>query len=160
MTNTKIHKLNSAIIALNKKVHYNYFITNNVEAGLVLLGWEVKALRLGQANINNSYISLKNSAAYLIGAAIIPSNTTSSCNLVRARKLLLKQRELDSLLGKINYEGYTAVALSLYWKNTWCKVKIGIARGKKKYDKRSEIKKREWSLNKIKIMKKRQLLHI
>ena len=69
------------------------------------------------------------------------------------RKLLLNQRELDSLYGRMNRDGYTVVALSLYWKNAWCKVKIGVAKGKKQHDKRSDVKEREWQLDKARIMK-------
>ncbi|VAY02350.1 SsrA-binding protein [Arsenophonus endosymbiont of Aleurodicus dispersus] len=157
MTNKKIYKPSLAMITLNKRARYEYFINEEIEAGLALLGWEVKSLRAGKANINNSYVLLKNGEAYLLGATITPINVASSYNVIldhiRIRKLLLNQHELDSLFGKINCEGQTAVALSLYWKNAWCKVKIGITKGKKEHNKRSNIKEREWKLNKARIMK-------
>ncbi len=78
---------------------------------------------------------------------------TDVCDPTRTRKLLLNQRELDTLYGRINREGYTVVALSLYWKNAWCKVKIGVAKGKKQHDKRTDLKDREWALDKARIMK-------
>lgn len=81
------------------------------------------------------------------------ASTHVVCDPTRTRKLLLNQRELDSLYGRINREGYTVVALSLYWKNAWCKVKIGVAKGKKQHDKRSDLKEREWQLDKARIMK-------
>ena len=81
------------------------------------------------------------------------ASTHVVCDPTRTRKLLLNQRELDSLYGRVNREGYTVVALSLYWKNAWCKVKIGVAKGKKQHDKRSDIKEREWQVDKARIMK-------
>ena len=81
------------------------------------------------------------------------ASTHYVCDPTRTRKLLLNQRELDTLYGRINREGYTVVALSLYWKNAWCKVKIGVAKGKKQHDKRTDLKDREWALDKARIMK-------
>ncbi len=104
---------------------------------------------------------LKDGEAYLFGANFNPLAVASShyvCDPTRTRKLLLNQRELDSLYGRVNREGYTVVALSLYWKNAWCKVKIGVAKGKKQHDKRSDLKEREWQLDKARIMKKRRPL--
>lgn len=99
---------------------------------------------------------MRDGEAYLFGATITPLNVASShvvCDPTRTRKLLLKQRELDSLYGQINRDGYTVVALSLYWKNAWCKIKVGVAKGKKDHDKRDTIKDREWKLDKARIMK-------
>lgn len=123
---------------------------------MALQGWEVKSLRAGKANISDSYVIMRDGEAYLFGATITPLNVASShvvCDPTRTRKLLLKQRELDSLYGQINRDGYTVVALSLYWKNAWCKIKIGVAKGKKDHDKRDTIKDREWKLDKARIMK-------
>ncbi len=88
------------------------------------------------------------------------ASTHVVCDPTRTRKLLLNQRELDSLYGRVNREGYTVVALSLYWKNARCKVKIGVAKGKKQHDKRSDIKEREWQVDKARIMKKRPPLNL
>lgn len=156
MIKKKAHKFDSTTITLNKKAHYEYFISEEIEAGLALYGWEVKALRAGKANISDSYILLNNGEAYLFGVTINPLNVAyfyAESDLMRTRKLLLNQCELNSLFGKINREGQTAVALSLYWKNAWCKVKIGIAKGKKEHDRRFNIKDREWKLDKARIMK-------
>ncbi|HEK0318320.1 TPA: SsrA-binding protein SmpB [Proteus mirabilis] len=156
MTKKKSHKLGSATIALNKRARHEYFIEDEIEAGLSLQGWEVKSLRAGKANISDSYVIMRDGEAYLFGATITPLNVASThvvCDPTRTRKLLLKQRELANLYGQINRDGYTVVALSLYWKNAWCKIKIGVAKGKKDHDKRDTIKDREWKLDKARIMK-------
>ena len=156
MTKKKAHKPGSATIALNKRARHEYFIEDEYEAGLALQGWEVKSLRAGKANIGDSYVILKDGEAFLFGANFTPMAVASThyvCDPTRTRKLLLNQRELDTLYGRINREGYTVVALSLYWKNAWCKVKIGVAKGKKQHDKRTDLKDREWELDKARIMK-------
>ena len=156
MTKKKAHKPGSATIALNKRARHEYFIEEEIEAGLALQGCEVKSLRAGKANISDSYVLMRDGEAYLFGATFTPLHGASShvvCDPTRTRKLLLNQRELDSLYGRVNREGYTVVALSLYWKNAWCKVKVGVAKGKKEHDKRDDIKEREWKLDKARIMK-------
>ncbi|OZS74369.1 SsrA-binding protein [Providencia rettgeri] len=156
MTKKKPYKPGSATIAMNKRARHEYSIEEEFEAGVSLQGWEVKSLRAGKANIGDSYVLLRDGEAYLFGANFTPLTVASShvvCDPTRSRKLLLNQRELDTLYGKVNREGYTVIALSLYWKNAWCKVKIGVARGKKSHDKRSDIKEREWQLDKARIMK-------
>lgn len=156
MTKKKPYKPGSATIAMNKRARHEYSIEEEFEAGLSLQGWEVKSLRAGKANIGDSYVLLRDGEAYLFGANFTPLMVASShvvCDPTRSRKLLLNQRELDTLYGKVNREGYTVIALSLYWKNAWCKVKIGVAKGKKAHDKRSDIKDREWQLDKARIMK-------
>ncbi|WP_348666058.1 SsrA-binding protein SmpB [Arsenophonus symbiont of Ornithomya chloropus] len=154
--NKKTKKSNYKIIIINKKAKYEYFIHEVFEAGLNLLGWEVKALRSGNVNINNTYVSVKNKEAYLLGLMITPLRMASS-NIIydstRTRKLLLNQNEINLLLGKIHKTGHTIIVLSLYWKNAWCKTKIALATGKNKHDKRSDIKKQEWIIQKNKIMK-------
>ncbi|MBC8653176.1 SsrA-binding protein SmpB, partial [Providencia vermicola] len=132
MTKKKPYKPGSATIAMNKRARHEYSIEEEFEAGLSLQGWEVKSLRAGKANIGDSYVLLRDGEAYLFGANFTPLTVASShvvCDPTRSRKLLLNQRELDTLYGKVNREGYTVIALSLYWKNAWCKVKIGVARG-------------------------------
>lgn len=156
MTKKKAHKPGSATIAMNKRARHEYFIEEEIEAGLSLQGWEVKSLRAGKANISDSYILLRDGEAYLFGSTFQPLSVASShivCDPTRSRKLLLKQRELDALIGKANRDGYTIVALSMYWKNAWAKLKIGVAKGKKEHDKRDDIKDREWKLDKARIMK-------
>ncbi|MDH2997352.1 SsrA-binding protein [Pasteurellaceae bacterium LFhippo2] len=152
-------KVASNTIALNKRARHEYFIEDDIEAGLELQGWEVKALRAGKANIGDSYVIFKEGQAYLFGAMITPLNMASThivADPTRTRKLLLNRRELDSLFGKVNRDGFTVVALSLYWKNAWAKVKIGLAKGKKLHDKREDIKDREWQVAKQRIMKHSQ----
>lgn len=149
-------KAGSSTIALNKRARHEYFIENDMEAGLSLQGWEVKSLRAGKANISESYVLLKDGEAFLFGSTINPLSVASShvvCDPTRTRKLLLKQRELDVLYGSVNRDGYTLMPLSLYWKGPWVKVKIGLAKGKKLHDKRADIKEREWQVAKERIMK-------
>ncbi|HHF5803302.1 TPA: SsrA-binding protein SmpB [Haemophilus influenzae] len=155
MTKKKV-KPNSNTIALNKRARHDYFIEDEIEAGLELQGWEVKSIRAGKANISDSYVIFKNGEAFLFGASIQPLNVASThivCDPIRTRKLLLNKRELASLFGKANRDGFTIVALSLYWKSAWAKVKIGLAKGKKQQDKRDDIKEREWKVTKDRIMK-------
>ncbi|PRM14611.1 SsrA-binding protein [Haemophilus influenzae] len=155
MTKKKV-KPNSNTIALNKRARHDYFIEDEIEAGLELQGWEVKSMRAGKANISDSYVIFKNGEAFLFGASIQPLNVASThivCDPTRTRKLLLNKRELASLFGKANRDGFTIVALSLYWKSAWAKVKIGLAKGKKHQDKRDDIKEREWKVTKDRIMK-------
>ncbi|MGL9769753.1 MAG: SsrA-binding protein SmpB [Sodalis sp. (in: enterobacteria)] len=152
----KAHKPDLATIAQNKRAKHEYVIEKEFEAGLSLQGWEVKSLRAGKVNISNSYVLLKDSEAYLFGADFQPLTLASLhvvCNPIRTRKLLFNKSELNSLFSYVNREGYTIIALSLYWKKAWVKVKIGIAKGKKEYDKRTNIKEREWQLDKARIMK-------
>ncbi|HHF3648627.1 TPA: SsrA-binding protein SmpB [Haemophilus influenzae] len=155
MTKKKV-KPNSNTIALNKRARHDYFIEDEIEAGLELQGWEVKSMRAGKANISDSYVIFKNGEAFLFGTSIQPLNVASThivCDPTRTRKLLLNKRELASLFGKANRDGFTIVALSLYWKSAWAKVKIGLAKGKKQQDKRDDIKEREWKVTKDRIMK-------
>ena len=155
MTKKKV-KLGSNTIALNKRARHDYFIEDEIEAGLELQGWEVKSIRSGKVNISDIYVIFKNGEAFLFGSMIQPLSVASThivCDPSRTRKLLLKQRELDSLFGKTNRDGFTLIALSLYWKGAWAKIKIGLAKGKKQHDKRDDIKEREWRVAKDRIMK-------
>ena len=155
MTKKKV-KPGSNTIALNKRARHDYFIEDEIEAGLELQGWEVKSMRAGKANLSDSYVIFKNGEAFLFGASIQPLSVASThvvCDPTRTRKLLLKQCELDTLFGKANRDGFTLIALSLYWKGAWAKVKIGLAKGKKQQDKREDIKEREWKVAKERIMK-------
>lgn len=156
MTKKNAHKPGSATIAMNKRARHEYFIEEEIEAGLALQGWEVKSLRAGKANLSDSYVVFRDGEAFLFGATITPLNVASShvvCEPMRTRKLLLNRKELSSLFGAVNRDGYTIVALSLYWKNAWTKVKIGVAKGKKEHDKREDTRTREWQVDKARIMK-------
>lgn len=144
------------LIALNKKARHDYFIDDSFEAGLALSGWEVKALRAGRAQIKEGYVLLKDGEAWLFGAHISPlpsASTHVNPDPVRTRKLLLHRRQIDHLVGLVERKGYTLVPLSLYWKHGKAKLEIGLARGKKKYDKRAAEKDRDWQRQKERIMK-------
>jgi len=144
------------VIALNKKARHDYFIDDTYEAGLALTGWEVKALRAGRAQIKEGYVLLKDGEAWLFGAHISPlpsASTHVQPDPVRTRKLLLHRRQIDNLIGLVERKGYTLVPLSIYLKRGKAKLEIGLARGKKKYDKRAAEKDRDWQRQKERIMK-------
>ena len=143
-------------IALNRKATHDYFIEERFEAGLVLEGWEVKSLRAGRTQIDQSYILLKHGEAWLFGASITPLTTASTHihpDPQRNRKLLLHVRELNKLIGNVERKGYTIVPLSLYWKHNRVKLSIGLAKGKKQHDKRKSIKERDWKREKARLFK-------
>lgn len=147
---------NANSIAQNKKARFDYFIEETYEAGLVLSGWEVKSLRQGKVQINESYILLKNHEAWLFGALITPLISASTHNFhdpLRLRKLLMHRREIDRLMGLIDQKGYTLVPLSLYWSKGKVKISIGLAKGKKLHDKRATAKERDWNRDKQRILK-------
>jgi len=143
-------------IAVNKKARHDYFILENLEAGLVLEGWEVKSLRAKSIQLKESYVLLKNMEAWLIGAHISPLATASTHKVtdpIRTRKLLLHKNEIAKLIGAVERKGFTIVPLSMYWKNGVVKIEIGIAKGKQKQDKRASIKERDWKRDKQRILK-------
>ncbi|HHF0549136.1 TPA: SsrA-binding protein SmpB [Vibrio alginolyticus] len=149
-------KAGSNTIALNKKARHEYFIDDEIEAGLELQGWEVKALRQGKANISESYVFMRDGEAFVSGMTITPLNQASThvvANPTRVRKLLMSRRELDNLFGRVNREGMTLTALSLYWSRSWAKLKIGVAKGKKLHDKRTDLKEKDWAREKARVMK-------
>ncbi|WP_025821956.1 SsrA-binding protein SmpB [Shewanella marina] len=147
----------SATIARNKRATFEYRFEEKFEAGLSLMGWEVKSIRMGKINLSESYVMLKNGEAYLHGCNIVPLNTASThviCDPIRVRKLLLNRRELDRLAGSVERQGYAIVPISMYWgKGTWVKIEIGLGKGKKEHDKREDTKQREWGIEKARIMK-------
>ena len=156
MTKKKAHKPGSATIALNKRARHEYFIEEEFEAGLALQGWEVKSLRAGKANIGDSYVILKDGEAFLFGANFTPLSLASThvvCDPTRTRKLLLQKSQIERLIGLVERQGYTLIPLSLYWKNAWVKIEIGLAKGKKEHDKRDDLKEREWQRDKERMMK-------
>lgn len=129
----------------NKKAYFNYEILEKIEAGLDLVGGEVKTLRAGHGSLEGSYVSVKNGEAFLVGAnfpVYQPNNASGGYDPRRDRRLLLNRVELDRLIGKQKEQGLTIVPLALYNKKRYLKLEIGIARGKKKFDKRESIKKR------------------
>ncbi|WDR79900.1 SsrA-binding protein SmpB [Candidatus Purcelliella pentastirinorum] len=148
--------LDRKVICKNKNILYNYFIKDNLIAGLVLQGWEVKSLRLNKVNINNSYVTIINGEAFVVGLHIQPlfNIKSDNLNLSRYRKLLLSKNELDFLYGNLNKNRHTLVVISLFWKRSWCKLNIGIGIGKKLKDKRYAIKQRDWNRYKERLIKR------
>ncbi len=135
-----------SILIHNKKAGFNYHITEKMEAGLVLTGQEVKSLRSKKGSLFGSYVSIKNGECYLLGCNISPyqpKNTPSSYNPKKQRKLLLKKKEIGYLTGKIKEKGIALIPIKIYTKKNLIKLEFGVAKGKKKYDKRETIKKRE-----------------
>jgi SsrA-binding protein len=143
-------------IAVNRKARFDYFIEESFEAGISLLGWEVKSMRAGKAQVAEAYVYLKNGEAYLFGAhinALISASTHVDTDPTRTRKLLLHRRQLDHLVGAVERRGYTLVPLELYWKAGRAKLLVGLAKGKKQHDKRATEKDRNWQRDKSRIMK-------
>ena len=129
----------------NKKAYFNYFIEDEIEAGLVLVGTEIKSVRKGSIDISDSYIRIKNNEAYIINMFIEKYDSGSIFNHdpSRERKLLLHKKEIKKLLEKVKKEGYSIIPLKVYIKEGKAKILIGVARGKNLYDKRENIKKRD-----------------
>ena len=143
-------------IALNRKARHEYFLQDRFEGGMALQGWEIKSIRQGKANLTDSYVILKNGEAFLFGAVITPLNSASShviCDPERSRKLLLNKRELNKLIGAVERDGFTLIATAMYWKGPWVKLEFYLAKGKREFDKRDDIKDRDWSREKERMMK-------
>ncbi len=133
------------IICQNKKARYDYFIEESYEAGIVLEGCEVKSLRLGRANLVDSYARIMNGELFLVNTHIAPyerADATSRPDPYRTRKLLLHKKEIAKLIGKTREKGYTLIPTKLYFTRGIAKVTVGLARGKRQYDKRESIKKK------------------
>lgn len=133
-------------IAQNKKARHDYHIMDKFEAGLVLLGWEVKSLRAGKLQLVDSYVVFQNEEAFLIGAHISPLNTASThviADPTRTRKMLLNRREIDKIERESKQTGYSAVCLAVYWKGNKIKAEIALVKGKQLHDKRAAMKERE-----------------
>lgn len=150
-------KSNDNTIARNRKARFNYTIEANYEGGLVLEGWEVKSLRAGKVQIDDSYIFPKNGELEWVGGTITPLISTSThinASPTRARKILMHRYEIDRLLGQVERKGYTLVPLALFWsKKGMVKIDIGLAKGKKDFDKRATIKERDWQREKARTLK-------
>ena len=133
------------VIAQNKKAYHDYFIEETFEAGLVLQGTEIKAIRAGRVNLKDSYAQIMNGEMFLIGMHVSPYEQGNRYNHdpLRTRKLLLHKKEIDKLIGETKQDGYSIVPVKLYLKNGFAKVLIGLAKGKKKFDKREDLKKKE-----------------
>lgn len=152
-------KLSPGTIAQNKRARFEYQLHDKFEAGLVLAGWEVKALREGKCQISDTYVLLQNGEAYLVGCNISPLKTISTHVVAepqRARKLLLHRSELARLIGATQAKGQTCVPTAMYWKGNRVKLEIALGTGKKLHDKRATIKERDWNRDKSRVMKANQ----
>lgn len=152
----KKKKAPSNQIAVNRKARHNYHIEDNFEAGLALMGWEVKSIRDGRVQMDESYVMARDGELWWFGGSITPllsASTHVKTDAFRNRKLLMHRREIDRLVGQIERKGYTLVPLSLYWKSGRVKIDIGLAKGKQAHDKRAADKDRTWQRDKARIMK-------
>ena len=143
-------------IAQNKKAFHDFFIEEKYEAGIVLEGWEVKAIRDNRANIKEAYIIIQHGEVYMIGCHVTPLGAASTHirpDAIRTRKLLLHAEEIAKLIGKVERAGYTIVPLDLHFKDGRVKVQIGLAKGKKQYDKREAEKEKDWKRTQSAILK-------
>ncbi len=144
------------LIAANRRARHDYFIEETYEAGIALQGWEVKSLRAGRAQIAEAYVIVRNEEAFLFGAHITPL-TSASTHIhpepARTRKLLLHDRELSKLIGKVERAGYTLVPLDLHWTRGRAKLQVGLAKGKKKHDKRDDQKQKDWQRQKDRLLR-------
>ena len=144
-------------IADNKKAFHDYFIEEKFEAGLVLEGWEVKAIRAGRVQLKEAYVVVKSAEVWLIGCHISPLLTASTHihpDATRSRKLLLRAEEIRKLIGKTERAGFTLVPLDMHFSKGRIKLQIGLAKGKKQHDKRAAEKEREWQREKQQLVRK------
>ena len=133
-------------IITNKKAFHDFFIEEKLEAGVVLEGWEVKAIREGKGQLKDSYVKIKDHEIWLIGFNVTPMVSASTHvhpDSMRLKKLLLHRREIDRLIGKVEQKGYSLIALDLHYKKGKVKAEIGVAKGKKLHDKRATERERE-----------------
>ncbi len=143
-------------IAKNRKARHDYTLSTLYEAGIVLEGWEVKSIRAGRSNLKDSHVLIRQGEAWLVNLHISPLSTTNTHRKAepdRSRKLLLHRIELKRLIGKIKQKGLTLIATELYWRGKHVKVKLALAKGKKKHDKRASIKERDWERSKLRLKK-------
>jgi SsrA-binding protein len=158
MSNRKKDKkaAGGSVIAVNRRARHDFFIEDRLEAGLELQGWEVRSLRAGRAQVAEAYVVLKKGEAWLLGAHIPPLPSASThivTDPTRTRRLLLHRHEIDRLIGATERRGYTLVPLQLYWKRGRAKLEIGLAKGKRKHDKREDEKQKDWERQKQRLMR-------
>lgn len=143
-------------IIANKKAFHDYFIEEKFEAGIALLGWEVKAIRAGRANIKESYVVIRSGEVFIFGmhiTALSEASTHVRPDPIRTRKLLLHANQIDKLIGQVERAGYTLLPLDLHYTRGRIKVEIGLAKGKKLHDKRESEKDRDWAREKARLMR-------
>ncbi|QHS09419.1 SsrA-binding protein SmpB [Sinimarinibacterium sp. NLF-5-8] len=153
---TNTQQTHDRTIAVNRRARHDYHIEERYEAGLMLQGWEVKSLRAGRAQITEAYVVLKRGEAFLIGAHFTPLKQTCTheiADATRTRKLLMHRKELATLIGKVERAGYTLIPLDLHWTRGRAKLEVGLAKGKKLYDKRADLKEKDWQRQKERIMR-------
>jgi len=146
----------SNIIARNRRASFDYQLLDSFEAGVALTGWEVKSLRMGKADLADSYVLIKDGEAWLLGSHIIPLDTASThfvTDPTRTRKLLLHKKELAKILEATAQKGLTCICTQLYWKGHLVKARIALAVGKKAHDKRETEKDRDWNREKQRIVR-------
>ncbi len=144
-------------IALNKRARHDYHLEQRYEAGMALQGWELKAIRAGRANIDESYAVVRKGEIFLFGSQITPliqASTHVVADDRRTRKLLLHKREIDTLIGKVERDGYTLIPTALYWKGNKVKAELALAKGKQAHDKREASKERDWQREKQRAMRR------
>ena len=145
-------------IAENRRAHFDYHLEERHEAGMVLQGWEIKAIRAGQVQLTDGYVLIRDGELYLLGCLIHALKTASTHvnpESARTKKLLLKKDDIKRLIGKVEQKGYTLVPLNLHWKNGFVKCEIALAKGKAEHDKRDTIKDREGKREVERAMKSR-----
>ena len=145
-------------IVENRKAFHDYFVEERYEAGLVLAGWEVKAIRAGRANIGDAYVIVQEGALWLIGGHISPllaASTHVQADPMRTRKLLMHAEEIRRLVGKVEQRGYTLIPLDLHFLKGRIKLQIALAKGKLKHDKRASEREKEWQREKTKLLRPR-----
>ncbi|MGA8007208.1 MAG: SsrA-binding protein SmpB [Burkholderiales bacterium] len=145
-------------IAQNRKAFHDYFIEERYEAGLVLEGWEVKAIRAGRVQLGDAYVLVRNGALWLVGAHISPLPTVSTHFVpdpTRSRKLLMHAEEVQRLIGKVEQRGYTLIPLDMHYKKGRIKLEVALGRGKLKHDKRAAERDREWERDKQRLLRSR-----
>ena len=137
--------MNTKLIAKNPTAYHNYSIEDKMEAGIVLFGTEIKSIRAGKVNLKDSYANIKNGEVYISGMHISPyeHGNIFNKNPLRDRKLLLNKREINRLIGLTKQKGYALIPISIYFKGNFVKLELGIGKGKKLYDKRQDIAKKD-----------------
>jgi len=144
-------------IVENRKAFHDYTIEERFEAGLALEGWEVKAIRAGRAQLKEGYVIIRGAELYLIGAHITPlpeASTHIKPDPTRTRKLLLRAEEISKMIGKVERAGYTLIPLDLHYTRGRVKLALGLAKGKRQFDKRATEKEREWQREKQRLLKR------
>jgi SsrA-binding protein len=145
-------------IVENKKAFHDYFVEERYEAGLVLEGWEVKAIRAGRVQLKEAYVILKGAEPFVIGmhvSALPTASTHVKADPTRSRKLLLGAEEIRKLIGKVEQRGYTLVPINLHYKGGRVKLEIGLAKGKKQHDKREVEKERDWQREQQQLLRRK-----